>query len=109
MVGGLSLDDCNSGESVIKVQYITSDVQANYVECQVGALVEPNMKGCLAKDGELVIDGSQYEYAYNPAAGKHNIHYLSIMLILQLRIQIITIIGDCATLIKKSRRITTAL
>ena len=54
------------------MQYITSDVQANYVECQVGALVEPNMKGCLAEDGELVIDGSQYEYAYNPAAGNMN-------------------------------------
>ena len=70
MVGGMAFEDedYDSGKSVIKVQYITSVIQASYVECQVGTLMDPNMKEFFAGDGDLLIDGSQYKYTYDPAA-----------------------------------------
>jgi len=71
-VGGKAYKDFDSGESVIKVQYITTDIQENYVQCQVGALLVTNMKGCFAQDGDLMIGGNEYPYTYIPTRDNKN-------------------------------------
>lgn len=59
--------DYAPGTTAIGVRYATTDLQASYVQCQVGALPEPNLRGCLAgPTGELTIDGTQYSYTYSP-------------------------------------------
>jgi len=71
-VGGKAYMDYDSGESLIKVQYTTTDIQERYVQCQVGALMEPNMKGCFVEDGDLTIADEDYPYTYNPATSNKN-------------------------------------
>lgn len=68
-VSGKAYEDYVEGTVKIKVQYTTSDLQSSYMECQVGGLVETNLKGCFAGDtGDLTIGGTEYAYTYNPAA-----------------------------------------
>ena len=71
-VGGKAYKDFDSGESLIKVQYTTTDIQENYVQCQVGALVEPNTRGCFAQDGDLTIGSNDYAYTYIPGRDNKN-------------------------------------
>ena len=66
-VAGKAYADYDMGVSTIKVQYMTTDLQDSYVQCQVGALLETNMKGCFRGDtGDTTIDGAVYAYTYNP-------------------------------------------
>jgi hypothetical protein len=39
-VRGNALDSATKGATTLKVQYATTDIQASYVNCQVGALEE---------------------------------------------------------------------
>ena len=65
-VAGKAYADYDMGVSTIKVQYMTTDLQDSYVQCQVGALLETNTKGCFAGEtGELKIDEQMYAYTYN--------------------------------------------
>ena len=79
-VGGKAYKDFDSGESLIKVQYTTTDIQENYVQCQVGALVEPNTRGCFAQDGDLTIGGNQYPYTYIPGRDNRNGRTMCVLL-----------------------------
>jgi len=65
-VGGKALFSFQPGETELRIQYATTDVQASYVNCQVGALVDTNTEGCFAAQGDLQIGGTQYAYVYEP-------------------------------------------
>eukprot|EP00571_Detonula_confervacea_P007250 CAMPEP_0172330940 /NCGR_PEP_ID=MMETSP1058-20130122/61665_1 /TAXON_ID=83371 /ORGANISM="Detonula confervacea, Strain CCMP 353" /LENGTH=539 /DNA_ID=CAMNT_0013048177 /DNA_START=105 /DNA_END=1724 /DNA_ORIENTATION=- len=71
-ISGKSYDDYESATKNIKVLYETTDVQASYVECQVGSLKETNVKGCFTADGDLTIGGTQHAYTYTPATDNKN-------------------------------------
>ena len=71
-MGGKAYTNYEPDESVIKVQYITTDIQESYVECQVGALLEPNKKGCFTETGCMTIEGRDYDYTYDPATDNKN-------------------------------------
>lgn len=71
-VYGRVYDDYKNGESQISVQYKTTDNQASYVSCQVGGLPKPFLEGCLAGSGTLTIDGTTYNYTYNPKTDNIN-------------------------------------
>lgn len=72
-VAGKSYDTYGSGEQVIKIQYSTTDIQADYVGCQVGALVTGiNTEGCFAATGDMTIGGSLYSYIYDPLVDNNN-------------------------------------
>jgi len=71
-VSGKAFADYPSGTQTINVLYETSDVQDNYMECQVGGLTVPNLKGCFEKDGTLSIDGQEYPYTYTPESDNKN-------------------------------------
>ena len=71
-VTGKMYSDYDAGVTEIKVQYATLDDQANYVGCQVGALVEPNMNRCFAATGAMKIGDSEYQYTYDPATDNKN-------------------------------------
>ena len=62
------------GVDVIKFQYSTSDDQASYVNCQVGALPTDslNLVGCLNASGNLTIGGAVYQYTYTPTEDNNN-------------------------------------
>jgi hypothetical protein len=46
-VRGEALDSATKGATTLKIQYATTDIQASYVNCQVGALEElGNTEGC---------------------------------------------------------------
>jgi len=65
-VAGKTGQTYSAGESNLKVYYSTNDVQANYVNCQVGGLAEPNKKGCFKSTGDFEIGGQTYTYTYDP-------------------------------------------
>lgn len=65
-VAGKTGQTYNSGDSALKVYYATTDLQNNYVNCQVGGLAEPNLSGCFKETGTLTIGGDTYTYTYNP-------------------------------------------
>eukprot|EP00581_Thalassiosira_minuscula_P007471 CAMPEP_0183710558 /NCGR_PEP_ID=MMETSP0737-20130205/6262_1 /TAXON_ID=385413 /ORGANISM="Thalassiosira miniscula, Strain CCMP1093" /LENGTH=547 /DNA_ID=CAMNT_0025938857 /DNA_START=120 /DNA_END=1763 /DNA_ORIENTATION=+ len=71
-VSGKAYTDYPKGSETIKVQYSTTDLQASYVECQVGALLETNTKGCFIDQGELTIGGKPYTYLYDVAKENKN-------------------------------------
>ena len=54
---GKAYKDASRGDTVLKVQYITSDVQRTYVMCRVGGLVETTEVGCFATEKLLVSPG----------------------------------------------------
>jgi len=68
-VMGKAYDDYEAGADELKVKYATSDIQASYVNCQVGGLPadKVNTAGCLAPTGTLNIAGNDYDYTYDPA------------------------------------------
>lgn len=71
-VPGKAYDDYPAGTTNVMVQYATSDSQKNYVDCQVGANVNPNFNGCYAATGSITIDGNSYDYTYDPATNNVN-------------------------------------
>jgi hypothetical protein len=71
-VAGKAYDAYPTGSSTINVFYETTDSQAAYVNCQVGALVETNLEGCFAAEGTVTIGGTDYEYTYDPATDNNN-------------------------------------
>ncbi|KAL3938377.1 MAG: hypothetical protein SGBAC_006696 [Bacillariaceae sp.] len=72
-IAGKAYNAYDAGAKEIFVQYATNDIQASYVECQVGSLVEKvNTDGCFAAQGDLDISGTQYAYIYNPASDNKN-------------------------------------
>jgi len=73
-VAGLAYDDYDAEETTIRVEYQRSDVQAKYVECQVGALpsLNQNLDGCFADDGTIDIGDDKYAYKYNPLVDNNN-------------------------------------
>ena len=79
-VSGKAYQDYNKGTTgAIKVLYQTTDLQASYVDCQVGALTEPNMSGCFAADGVVKIGGEmgdltivEHAYSYDPDLNNSN-------------------------------------
>jgi hypothetical protein len=71
-VAGKAYDPYTTGTSTINVFYETTDSQASYVNCQVGALVETNLVGCFAASGTVTIGGTDYEYTYDPETDNNN-------------------------------------
>ena len=72
-VSGKAYQDYDRGTTgEIKVLYSTTDLQASYVDCQVGALTEPNMSGCFAADGVVKIDDVEHAYSYDPVLNNSN-------------------------------------
>lgn len=71
-VAGKAYDPYTTGTSTINVFYETTDTQAEYVNCQVGALVETNLEGCFAASGTVTIGDTDYEYTYDPATDNNN-------------------------------------
>ncbi|KAL7534104.1 hypothetical protein ACHAWF_004720 [Thalassiosira exigua] len=66
--------DYPAGTTSMKLQYATTDMQADYVECQVGELPERdrNMRGCLDNEGKVKIGGAEYRYYYDPMVNNKN-------------------------------------
>ena len=71
-INGKAYEDLTAGQSEIKIQYVTSDIQATYVDCQVGALVDPNTNGCFTNGGSVTINGADYAYTYNKDTDNNN-------------------------------------
>ena len=72
-VSGKAYQDYDRGTTgEIKVLYSTTNLQASYVDCQVGALTEPNMSGCFAATGVLKIDEEEHAYTYDPEMNNVN-------------------------------------
>ena len=71
-IAGKAFADYPSGSQTINVLYETTDIQDSYVECQVGGLVTPNLKGCFDKDGVFKIAGDEYSYTYIPESDNKN-------------------------------------
>jgi len=72
-VSGKAYEDYDKGTTgEIKVLYSTTDLQASYVDCQVGALTEPNMSGCFAASGVLKIGDVEHAYSYDPVLNNSN-------------------------------------
>jgi len=67
---GFFLEDYAVGETNIGIRYMTSDIQENYVNCQVGASPAPNTEGCLKSSGTLIFSVKRTElpYTYDPLA-----------------------------------------
>ena len=74
-VAGKAYGDYDMDVPTIKVRYVMTDFHHSYVQCQVGALLEPNMKGYFAgKMGDLTIDGQEYASTYNAAKDNRGGH-----------------------------------
>jgi hypothetical protein len=67
-----AMDDYPEGSESIEALYTTTDIQASYMECQVGGLVTKNLVGCLASDGTVDVGGTQYAYTYVPDIDNKN-------------------------------------
>jgi hypothetical protein len=72
VIGNL-LEDADIGDSVLHVQYATTNVQASYVGCQVGANPEPVTEGCFVAAGEVVPGAMDpLSYTYTVETGNMN-------------------------------------
>lgn len=71
-VEGMAYQDYEKGDKIIKVRYAIKTDQANYVGCQVGALLKTNSKFCFAGEGNLKIEEEFYSYNYDPATENRN-------------------------------------
>lgn len=72
-IAGRMFEDAGVGATTVKIQYQTSDIQASYVGCQVGARPEPNTDGCFNASGSVTITGDgTYTYTYNPLTNNNN-------------------------------------
>ena len=65
-VAGKAGEAYSAGTTNLKIYYSTTDIQANYMNCQVGGLESPNLKGCFKQSGDFDIDGETYTYTYEP-------------------------------------------
>lgn len=45
-IRGMILDEAESGDKIVRVQYATTGIQETYVGCQVGGNPEPVFTGC---------------------------------------------------------------
>lgn len=71
-INGKAYEDLTAGQSEIKIQYFTGDLLATYVDCQVGALVDPNTNGCFTNSGAITIGSEEYGYTYNKNTDNNN-------------------------------------
>jgi len=73
-VAGKIYSTYQAGEQTVRFQYTTTDIQASYVNCQVGALGEQegNFEGCLAAEGSITIDETEFPYTYAPITDNNN-------------------------------------
>merc|ERR1719203_760339 len=71
-ISGKAYQDYDSGAQNLKVLYETTDIQASYVQCQVGALKETNTQGCFIEDGTISVAGADHAYTYDPANENKN-------------------------------------
>ena len=71
---GKAYSKYEAGDSSIKFQYATTDVQSVHVGCMVGALPsnEHRTDGCLAEDGSIVAGGATYDYSYTVDEDNNN-------------------------------------
>ncbi|CAJ1948867.1 unnamed protein product [Cylindrotheca closterium] len=71
---GKAYEDYPQGTTSLKVQYQTSDMQANHVTCMVGGLPTDlqTTVGCLAGSGSINIAGQDYDYTYDPTTDNNN-------------------------------------
>ena len=69
----------SAGDKTIKIKYTTSDDQATYVGCQVGALPadEHVTAKCFAPSNTLSIDGLDYTYTYEIVGGNKSGRHLA--------------------------------
>jgi len=72
----LAYDDNVAGSQYMKIQYMPSESQKNYVLCRVGASLDPMTKGCLANTGVVIIDpeGDAIEIGYEYDLTKDNVN-----------------------------------
>jgi len=71
-VGGTLYKAAKAADQELMVQYDIDEVQANYVNCQVGANPAPNVAGCFNHTGSITVN--EYELAYSYDVYKHNIN-----------------------------------
>ena len=72
-IRGTVLEDADVGDTVLNVQYATSNVQASYVGCQVGANPTPVTTGCFVAAGEVVAGAMDpLSYTYTVTTGNLN-------------------------------------
>jgi hypothetical protein len=73
-VKGTLMFEAAKGTTSLFVQYSVNEIQANYVQCQVGANPSPNTQGCFAGSGSitLVDQGTNLGYTYTVNTGNLN-------------------------------------
>ncbi|CAB9527994.1 expressed unknown protein [Seminavis robusta] len=70
---GNVLDVAEEGDTTIRVQYKTSNVQATYSTCQVGASPDPVTTGCFAPSGDIKAGANDpFTYTYDVSTGNQN-------------------------------------
>jgi hypothetical protein len=70
---GTVMEDADVGDSILKVQYDTTNVQASYSQCQVGANPAPVTDGCFVAAGEVVAGAMDpLSYTYTVETGNKN-------------------------------------
>ena len=76
LINGSILEDIEIGEMHFLVRYETSDVQATWSSCRVGALVITGFEdddGCFMEEGKVVVEQKgTYQYGYDIANGNKN-------------------------------------
>lgn len=69
LINGSIMDDVEIGETTFKVRYETSDVQAEWSSCHVGALILSGFQktdGCFVEEGTLVVEQKgSFPYTYS--------------------------------------------
>jgi len=72
----LAYEDYDQGETSMKMRYATSDIQAEFSFCNVGANPDPMLEGCLIALGTITLDGiatgAILPYDYNPTTDNGN-------------------------------------
>jgi len=71
-VAGMLYKAAKSADQELMVQYDVDEVQANYVNCQVGGNPAPNVAGCFNSTGNITVN--EYELAYDYDVYKHNVN-----------------------------------
>merc|ERR1711957_974009 len=65
-IAGKAYADNAAGATSVMIQYKTTDSQADYVGCQVGASTTPVIDGCFVEEGSMTVAGSvEVSYRYN--------------------------------------------
>lgn len=77
---GYALEDHAVGDTVVKFEYAANEIQANYVNCQVGGLPFPeqNRDGCLKNEGGVNIPNAGNDIAYTYIDTENNVNGRSI-------------------------------